>query len=148
MKSQSLRNNYIHMQIWNSSIVREVKVSWGQLWVLVDNCISCTWVEFASLGRYFLLGHTEHNLDVFCAFLPVLLLSLTDFYKAKLERVLIIECSLIDLPWIYWIQWIVTKSKSEMATRNSLCLAINTFPNEIVKEMFITTSGNVPFQCS
>ena len=39
------------------------------------------------------------------------------------------EFFLNDSLWIHWIQWIVTKSKSGIVTRDALCLAIDILPD-------------------
>ena len=48
----------------------------------------------------------------------------------------IVELFLNDFCWIHWIQWIVTKQGSEMVTRNTLCLVVVTFSNEVVEMKF------------
>ena len=43
--------------------------------------------------------------------------------------------SLNDFRWIHWIQWIMTKSKSKMVTRNSSYLEVDTFSGVVAKKI-------------
>ena len=47
-----------------------------------------------------------------------------------------IEFSLNDFPWIQRMQWIMTKSKSSMVTKDILYLTIDTFLDIVVKSNF------------
>ena len=47
------------------------------------------------------------------------------------------EFFLNDFRWIHWIQWIVTKHKIGMVTRNTPCLVIIIFWDEVVKMKFL-----------
>ena len=54
------------------------------------------------------------------------------------------EFSLNDFHWIQRIQWIKTKSKSSMVTRDTPYLTTDTFLDVVVnKDIFITISGMV-----
>ena len=63
------------------------------------------------------------------------------FYKSNLWITWSIEFFLNDFLWIQRIQWIMTKSKGSMVTRDMLCLTIDTFP-DIVVNLFRVLSGN------
>ena len=59
-----------------------------------------------------------------------------NFYRPQRSCGKVIEFSLNDFLWIQRIQWIMTKSKSSMVTRDILYLAIDIFLNTVVKSNF------------
>ena len=60
---------------------------------------------------------------------PVLVMILAKLLK-------LIDFSLYDILWIQRIQWIMTKSKSSMVTRDILYLTIDTFLDVVIKRNF------------